>query len=110
MPPHSALTGIRTSAATTTVRWRRPRAATRAAPARPRANRCDKVAPAMDLTLILAAAEVAEHAAGEEHHKSEMPFFVAGGLLAAYAVAVSVYGFRDPDFPDNAGAARGVMS
>ena len=64
----------------------------------------------MDLTLILAAAEVAEHAAGEEHHKSEMPFFVAGGLLAAYAIAVSVYGFRDPDFPDNAGAARGVMS
>jgi len=38
-----------------------------------------------------------------------MPFFVAGGLLAAYAIAVSVYGFRDPDFPDNAGAARGVM-
>jgi hypothetical protein len=64
----------------------------------------------MDLTLILAAAEVAEHAAGEEHHKSEMPFFVSGGLLATYAVVVSVYGFRDPDFPDNAAAARGVMS
>ena len=64
----------------------------------------------MDLTLILAAAEAAEAVAGEEDHKSEMPFFVAGGLLAAYAVAVSVYGFRDPDFPDNAAAARGVMS
>jgi len=64
----------------------------------------------MDLTLILAAAEAAEHVAGEEDHKSEMPFFVAGGMLALFACAVSIYGFKAPDFPDNAGAARGVMT
>jgi hypothetical protein len=68
------------------------------------------------LATILAAAEAgAEHAAdagghaGEEH-KSELPFFVAGGLLAAFAVAISVVGFKRPDFPGSAGAARGVMA
>lgn len=60
----------------------------------------------MDLAVILAAAE---HVA-EEHHKSEMPFFVAGSVFALFAIAISVYGFKNPDFPDNAGAARGVMS
>src|SRR5215207_8993036 len=109
MPPRCVPTAIRSSAATTTARSRRRRAATRVAPERPPANRCDKVAPAMDLTLILAAAEAAEHLA-EEHEKSEMPFFLAGGLWAAFAIAISVYGFRDPDFPDSAGVARGVMS
>src|SRR4051812_43862159 len=109
MPPHSAPTATRSSAATTTARSRRPRAATRAAPARPRANRCDKVAPAMDLSFILAAAETAEHLA-EEHEKSELPFFVMGGLWALFAIAISVYGFKEPDFPDTAGVARGVMS
>ncbi len=64
----------------------------------------------MDLTLILAAAEAAEHVGGEEQHKSEAPFFIAGGMLALFACAVSVYGFRSPEFPDNAGAARGVMA
>ncbi|MBA3748648.1 MAG: hypothetical protein H0W96_14315 [Solirubrobacterales bacterium] len=63
----------------------------------------------MDLSFILAAAEAAEHA-GEEQHKSETPFFVLGLMLAAYAVAVSVYGFKKPDFPETASAARGVMS
>ena len=63
----------------------------------------------MDLTLILAAAEVAEHAA-EEHEKSELPFFIAGGLFALFACAISVYGFKNPDFPDDSGAARGVMA
>jgi hypothetical protein len=60
----------------------------------------------MDLSLIVAAAE---HAA-EEHHKSELPFFVAGGLLASFAVIISVVGFKKPDFPANEGAARGVMA
>ena len=60
----------------------------------------------MDLSFILAAAE---HAA-EEHHKSELPFFVAGGLLATFAVIISVFGFKKPDFPANAVAARGVMT
>ncbi len=64
----------------------------------------------MDLLVILAAAETAAEHAGEEHHKSELPFFLAGGLFALFACAISVYGFKNPDFPDNSGAARGVMS
>ena len=60
----------------------------------------------MDLSFILAAAE---HAA-EEHHKSELPFFVAGGLLATFAVLISVFGFKKPDFPATESAARGVMA
>jgi len=63
----------------------------------------------MDLAFLLAAAEAAEHAA-EEHHKSEAPFFIMGGLFATFAVLISVFGFKNPDFPDNAGAARGVMT
>ncbi|MGH2898526.1 MAG: hypothetical protein ACRDMZ_07615 [Solirubrobacteraceae bacterium] len=68
------------------------------------------------LATILAAAEAgAEHAAegaahaGEEH-KSEAPFFLLGGALAAFAVIISVVGFKKPDFPGNASAARGVMA
>ena len=73
----------------------------------------------MSLTLstILAAAEQgAEHAAGaaehaaEEEHKSEAPFFIAGAVLVAFAIAISVVGFKRPEFPGNAGAARGVMA
>jgi hypothetical protein len=59
----------------------------------------------MDVSLILAAAE---HAA-EKPHKSELPFFVAGGLLASFAVLISVFGFKKPDFPASEAAARGVM-
>jgi len=60
----------------------------------------------MDLSVILAAAE---HAA-EEHHKSELPFFIAGGLLASFAVIISVVGFKKPEFPASDVAARGVMA
>jgi hypothetical protein len=60
----------------------------------------------VDLSFILAAAE---HAA-EEHHKSELPFFIAGGLLASFAVLISVFGFKRPDFPPSDAAARGVMA
>jgi hypothetical protein len=60
----------------------------------------------MDVSFILAAAE---HAA-EEHHKSELPFFLAGGVLASFAVVISVIGFKRPDFPTNETAARGVMA
>jgi hypothetical protein len=66
----------------------------------------------MDLSFILAAAEHAAAAAehGAEHEKSEVPFFFAGGIFAAFAVAISVFGFKRPDFPGNARAARGVMA
>ena len=60
----------------------------------------------MDLSVILAAAE---HVA-EEHEKSELPFFIAGGLFAAFAIAISVFGFKRPDFPATAGQARSVMA
>lgn len=56
-----------------------------------------------------AAAEAGGHAA-EEEHKSEAPFFIVGGLLATFAVVISVIGFKKPDFPGDATAARGVMA
>ena len=59
----------------------------------------------MDLGLILAAAEAAA-----EPKKSELPFFVAAGLLACFAVIISVVGFKKPDFPADETAARGVMA
>ena len=56
--------------------------------------------PSMDLvTLIVAAAESAEEAVGHEE-VSETPFFVAGAILAAFAVLVSVAGIRNPRLPD----------
>ena len=51
----------------------------------------------------------AEHAA-KEHDKSELPFFIAGGLLVAFAIAISVVGFKKPEFPANEQAARSVMA
>lgn len=69
----------------------------------------------MSLTIstILAAAEHAAeagaHAAEEEHH-DETPFFVAGAILVVFSILISVFGFKRPDFPASAGAARGVMT
>ena len=62
----------------------------------------------MDLAVIIAAAEHAAEAA--EHEKSEVPFFIMGGLFAIFAVLISVYGFRKPEFPETAAKARMVMS
>jgi len=70
----------------------------------------------MSLTLstILAAAEHAAGAASEhpaeEHHKSEAPFFITGAILVTFAIVISVVGFKQPDFPGSAAAARGVMA
>ncbi len=65
----------------------------------------------MDLAVIIAAAEHAASAAAEhEEHKSELPFFIAGGAFAVFAILISVYGFKRPDFPETAAKARGVMS
>ncbi len=60
------------------------------------------------MSTILAAAEHAA-AGAEEEEKSEAPFFIAGALLVAFAIGLSIFGFKRPDFPANAGAARGVM-
>ncbi len=66
----------------------------------------------MSLTLstVLAAAEQGAKHAAEEEHKSEAPFFIAGAVLVAFAIAISVVGFKRPEFPGNSGAARGVMA
>ena len=72
----------------------------------------------MSLTLSTILA-VSDHTAGanpghadgaEEHHKSETPFFVAGAILVVFAIAISVVGFKKPDFTGTAGAARGIMA
>ena len=54
--------------------------------------------------LITLAAEVAEE------EPSKTPFYIAGALLAAFAVIVAVIGIRGHEhFPPSKGAARGVM-
>jgi hypothetical protein len=63
----------------------------------------------MDLAVIFAAVEHAAEA-GAEHERSEVPFFFAGGIWALVAILISVYGFKRPDFPATAGAARSVMA
>ena len=46
-------------------------------------------------------------AAGEP---SKTPFYIAGGLLVAWAALVAFLGLSRPDFPGSAGRARGVMA
>lgn len=57
----------------------------------------------MELLTILAAAE--EHA-----EPSKTAFYVAGGLLATWAVAVSAVGLARQDFPGTATVSRAVMA
>lgn len=40
---------------------------------------------------------------------SKVPFYIAGGLLAAWAVVLAINGIRRPDFPDSKGGRRGVI-
>jgi plastocyanin len=40
---------------------------------------------------------------------SKVPFYLAGGLLAGWAVLLSAMGLRHPDFPESSGRARLVM-
>ena len=59
----------------------------------------------MLLSTLMAAAE-----AGEEE-SSKTLFYVMGGVLAAFAVIVSVIGIRRHEtFPPSERAARGVMA
>jgi hypothetical protein len=50
------------------------------------------------LTIVLAASE-----------PSKVPFYLAGGILAAWAVALAFVGLTRPAFPYNARGQRGVM-
>jgi len=52
--------------------------------------------------LIIAQEEAAE--------PSKVPFFVAGGALALWAIVLFLVGMRTEGFPRSAGAARGVMA
>jgi hypothetical protein len=50
------------------------------------------------LSVVLAAAE-----------PSKDPFYIAGGLLAVWAVALAGLGLTQPSFPYSERGARGVM-
>jgi hypothetical protein len=50
------------------------------------------------LTIVLAASE-----------PSKVPFYFAGGILAAWAVVLAFVGLTRPAFPYNARGQRGVM-
>ncbi|MCW3014614.1 MAG: hypothetical protein JWO02_1706 [Solirubrobacterales bacterium] len=47
--------------------------------------------------------------AAAEAKPSKTAFYIGGGLLVAWAVALGVIGMTQPDFPKTGGAARGVM-
>ena len=51
------------------------------------------------LPLILAAGE-----------PSKVPFYIAGGVLVAWALALATVGLTRPSFPTNERGARGVMA
>jgi glucan phosphoethanolaminetransferase (alkaline phosphatase superfamily) len=40
---------------------------------------------------------------------SKVPWFIAGGVLAAWAVVLSAIGLTRPDFPSNDGGTRLVI-
>jgi hypothetical protein len=48
-------------------------------------------------------------AASGEAEPSKVPFYVAGGILVAWALLVSVFAIRQETFPTSEGQARGVM-
>lgn len=54
------------------------------------------------VALLVLAAEAAE--------PSKTPFYLLGGVLAAWAVVLSAIGLARPAFPGNGAVARGVMA
>ncbi|MGI8902844.1 MAG: hypothetical protein ACR2IP_04135 [Solirubrobacteraceae bacterium] len=47
----------------------------------------------------------------DEAEPSKAPFYITGGLLAAWAVVVSLIGIkRHENWPGSEGAARGIMA
>ena len=51
------------------------------------------------ITLIVAAGE-----------PSKVPFYIAGGVLVIWALALAAVGLTRPSFPGNERGARGVMA
>ena len=52
--------------------------------------------------VVLAAAEAAE--------KSKVPFFIAGGALAVWAIVMFAVGMRSQTFPGGQSGQRGVLA
>jgi hypothetical protein len=48
--------------------------------------------------------------AAEESEPSKVPFFIAGGAFAVWAVVMFVVGMRSPSFPGGEGGQRGVIA
>ena len=46
--------------------------------------------------------------AASEAEPSKTPFYIAGGVLAGWAVLLTAIGMTQPDFPSE-GASKGVM-
>ena len=55
-------------------------------------------------TLLIFAQETAEHEA------SKTPFYVAGLVAAAWAIALFALGMRSPSFASTRGVQRGVIA
>jgi hypothetical protein len=56
----------------------------------------------MALAFLMAAEEAAE--------PSKVPFYIAGGLFAVWAMAIFLLGMRSDSFPGGERGARGVMA
>ena len=56
--------------------------------------------------MLLALLQVA----AEEAEKSKVPFYVAGGVFAAWAIVLFAVGMRSPSFPGGQSAERGVIA
>jgi hypothetical protein len=41
---------------------------------------------------------------------SKVPFYIAGGVLVAWALLVSLFAIRQETFPSSEGQSRGVMA
>jgi len=48
--------------------------------------------------------------AAEEAEPSKTPFYLVGGVLVAWAIALTALGMTQPKFPGSDQAARGVMA
>jgi hypothetical protein len=48
--------------------------------------------------------------AADESSPDKTPFYICGGLLAAWAVVVSAIGITQPDFPGSPARTRGVFA
>jgi hypothetical protein len=56
--------------------------------------------------MVLALLQIA----AEEAEKSKVPFFVAGGLFAAWAIVLFAVGMRSQSFPGGQSGERGVIA